>query len=91
MLPVVARMRQKKILPIGKVVFRLTGKRRSEGPASISAMRSDGSADRRLAMMQPAAPAPTMMKLKARAPLMWLCSPLAHRPAGQTGQAKWIS
>ena len=47
--------------PIGSVVFQLTGNCRSEGPASISATRTAGSAESRLAMTQPAAPAPTTM------------------------------
>jgi hypothetical protein len=49
------------MLPIGSVVFQLTGKRRSDGPASTRATRTPGSAERRLAMTQPAAPAPTTM------------------------------
>ena len=51
----------RKTLPTGSVVFRLSGKRRSDGPASISATRQAGSADSRLASTQPAAPAPMTM------------------------------
>ena len=48
------------MLPIGSVVFRLSGNRRSDGPASISATRRAGSALSRFATTQPAAPAPMM-------------------------------
>jgi hypothetical protein len=52
------------MLPIGSVVFRFSGKPRSDGPASTSATRQPGSADSRLASTQPAAPAPITMKSK---------------------------
>jgi hypothetical protein len=46
------------MLPTGSEVFTFTGNCRSEGPASMSATRTAGSADRRLAITQPAEPAP---------------------------------